>query len=156
MKNGGHGYAIAAKECLGIIEHTLRELFREHLTKLEEKDRLKVTEEETKIGKGRKGIENFTMGQLVGLFHRSKFIEAWARVSGRELSVLHETFDMESLKDIEESFTGSPKSVIIRFFQYRRYREGFHDFVRELAESVNDRETPVVFVISMRRILTWS
>lgn len=78
------GYTIAARECVSIIEHALRELFLRHLTRLDEKDRIRVQELELKFGKG-KGVESFTMGQLVGLFRQSKFLDAWARSTGREL-----------------------------------------------------------------------
>ncbi len=80
------GYTIAAKECVGLIEHALRQLFSRHLTRLEEQDRLKVQKAETEIGKGTRGIERFTMGELVGVFRKSKFLDAWARASGRDLS----------------------------------------------------------------------
>lgn len=79
-------YTIVAKECVGLIEQALRHLFSQTLTQLDEKDRLKVQEAEQNIGKGEKGIESFTMGQLVGLFRTSRFLEAWARASGRDLS----------------------------------------------------------------------
>lgn len=80
------GYTIAAKECVGLIEHALRQLFRQHLTHLGEKDRLNVQKAESEIGKGEKGIEHFTMGQLVGIFRTSHFLDAWARASGKDLS----------------------------------------------------------------------
>jgi len=79
-------YTIVAKESVGLIEHALRQLFSEHLTQLDEKDRLKVQKAELDIGKGEKGIESFTMGQLVGVFRTSRFLDAWARASGKDLS----------------------------------------------------------------------
>ncbi len=36
------------------------------------------------------------------------------------------------------------------FFLYRRYADGFDAFIKELADSLNDIQTPAVFVISMR------
>ena len=61
---------------------------------------------------------------------------------------------LKAFLQICSTFASEPLVVMLdqfeEFFQYQRYQEGFHDFVRELAESVNDRETPVVFVISMR------
>ncbi len=80
------GYTIVAKECVGLIEQAFRQLFSGHLTQLDEKDRLKVQKAELEIGKGEKGIESFTMGQLVGVFRTSRFLDAWAHASGKEIS----------------------------------------------------------------------
>jgi hypothetical protein len=80
------GYTIVAKECVGLMEHALRQVFREHLTHLDEQARLRVQEAEARIGKGQKGIEHFTLGQLVGVFRTSHFLEAWAQASGNDLS----------------------------------------------------------------------
>lgn len=79
-------YTIVAKECVGLIEQAFRQLFNQRLTQLDEKDRLKVQKAELEVGKGEKGIESFTMGQLVGVFRKSHFLEAWAHASGKELS----------------------------------------------------------------------
>ena len=47
------GYTIAAKECVGLIEQALRQVFREYLPRLQERDRLKVHEAEAQTGKKR-------------------------------------------------------------------------------------------------------
>ena len=80
------GYTIAARECVGLVEQALRQLFSQHLTELDEQDRLTVQKAELEIGKGIKGIERFTLGELVGVFRKSRFIEAWGRISGKDLS----------------------------------------------------------------------
>jgi hypothetical protein len=82
------GYTIVAKECVGLMEHALRQVFWEHLTHLDEHARLRVQEAEARIGKGQKGIEHFTLGQLVGVFRASHFLEAWAQMSGKDLRSL--------------------------------------------------------------------
>ncbi|MCP4400094.1 MAG: hypothetical protein GY801_22655, partial [bacterium] len=51
------GYTIVVKECVGLIEHALRQLFNQYLTQLNEQDRLNVQKAETEIGKGQRGIE---------------------------------------------------------------------------------------------------
>jgi hypothetical protein len=81
-------YTIVAKESVGLIERALRLLFSQHLTRLEEKDKLKVYDAISEIGKGQRGTDSFTMGELVGVFRRSKFLDAWARVSGKDLTSL--------------------------------------------------------------------
>ncbi len=83
LKVGEH--TIVAKECVDLIEQALRQLFSQHVTQLDEKDRLNVRKAETEIGKGAKGIESFTMGQLVDLLRRSRFLDVWARASGKNL-----------------------------------------------------------------------
>ncbi len=82
------GYTIVVKECMGLIEHVLRHLFSHYLTQLYEQDRLRVQKAEMEIGKGQRGIERFTMGELVGVFRTSRFLEAWARASGKDISSL--------------------------------------------------------------------
>ncbi len=82
------GYTIVAKECMGLVEQSLRRLFRDQLTRLDEKDRLKVQEAELKKGGGRRGIEHFTMGQLVRLLQSSNFLDAYERALGKDLSGL--------------------------------------------------------------------
>ena len=79
-------YTIAAKECVGLIEQALRQLFKEQLTRLDEKDRLKVQEAERKKGRGTRGADHFTMGQLVNFFRESNFLDAWAKASGKEIT----------------------------------------------------------------------
>jgi hypothetical protein len=97
------GYTIAAKECVGLIEHALRHLFSQHLTRLEEKDRLGVQKAELEIGKGSKGIESFTMGQLVGVFRTSHFLDAWARASGKDLSGIR-VINLDELTALRNTF----------------------------------------------------
>ena len=78
-------YTIAAKECVGLIEQALRQLFKDQLTRLKEEDRLRVQDVERKKGRGLHGVERFTMGQLINLFRASQFLEAWERASGKDL-----------------------------------------------------------------------
>lgn len=97
------GYTIVAKECVGLIEQALRQLFREHLTELDERDRLKVQEAEQKIGKGEKGIDSFTMGQLVGVFRTSHFLDAWERASGKDLGSIR-AINFDELTNLRNKF----------------------------------------------------
>ena len=94
---------IVAKECLDCIEQTLRLLFRGYLTRLDEHDRLKVQEAEQKIGKSERGIESFTMGQLVGLFRMSHFLDAWERSSGKDLSSIR-AINFDELTHLRNKF----------------------------------------------------
>lgn len=96
-------YTIVAKECLGLIEQALRQLFTQHLTRLDEKDRLKVVDVERNVGKGQKGIESFTMGQLVGVFRASKFLDAWARATGSEIRSIR-AINLDELTSLRNAF----------------------------------------------------
>lgn len=96
-------YTIVAKECMGLIEETLRVLFTKNLTQVSETDRLKLMKAEFETGKGQRGIERFTMGELVGVFHRSRFIEAWARVSGRKMDSIN-LIKLQELTELRNRF----------------------------------------------------
>jgi hypothetical protein len=83
---GSEMYTLAAKESASLIEFALRELLRRHTSDLESKDRIRVNQAEIEIGKGEKGIEEMTMGQLAGVLRTSRFFEAWSGATGRDLS----------------------------------------------------------------------
>ncbi len=80
------GYRIVAKECVGLIEQALRQLFREQLPRLDEDDQIVARKTERKMSRGNTmGVERFTMGQLVRLIRNSHFLDAWERASGKDL-----------------------------------------------------------------------
>jgi hypothetical protein len=83
---GSEMHTLAAKESASLIEFALRELLRRHTAELEPRDRLKVNQAEIEIGKGDKAIDDMTMGQLAGVLRTSKFFDAWASATGRDLS----------------------------------------------------------------------
>ncbi len=88
---------------MSLIEQALRQLFSRHLTRLDEKDRLRVQKAELEIGKGQKGAESFTMGQLVGVFRTSRFLDAWARVSGKDLGSIR-LINFDELTTLRNAF----------------------------------------------------
>ncbi len=96
-------YTIVAKECVGLIEHALRQLFSQHLTRLQEQDRLKVQHAESEVGKGNKGIESFTMRELVGVFRKSKFLDAWACASGKDINSIR-IINLNELTTLRNTF----------------------------------------------------
>jgi hypothetical protein len=67
---------------------------------------------------------------------------------------LDENLTLKDFFHICSTFTSEPLVVMLdqfeEFFYYQRYSNLFLSFVRELAESINDRETSVAFLISMR------
>jgi hypothetical protein len=97
------GYTIVAKECVGLIEQALRQLFRDQLTYLTEHDRLNIQDAERSLGKGEKGVERFTMGQLVNLFRTAHFLDAWERASRKDLSELR-VINLDELTKLRNRF----------------------------------------------------
>ncbi len=69
-------FTIVAKECVFLTEQVLRQLVRENLERLSEEDRVRFQKAEAKKGGGKRGIEQFTMGQMVHLFKDSDFLDA--------------------------------------------------------------------------------
>jgi hypothetical protein len=98
---------------LELIEQALRYLFREHLTRLDEKDRMKIKEAEREIGKGHKGVESFTMGELVRLFENSDFLEAWARNTGKDIRKIR-PIKLNELKELRNRLVHDGKIEIDR------------------------------------------
>ena len=78
-------YTSVAKECLSLIEQALQHVFRRHLPRLDHTVRLTVRHAEADIGQGTTGIENFTLGQLVAVLRSAHVLDAWERVSGKDL-----------------------------------------------------------------------
>ena len=89
-------YTPAAKECVALIESVLRELLKNQVSRLDNKDRLNVNKAEIEIGKGSKGIDEFTMGQLLGVLRKSKFFDAWSRATGEDLGLV-EMINLDSV-----------------------------------------------------------
>jgi len=81
------GYSIAAKECLGIIEFALRELLLRHITILDIETQQSIAEKEKKEAKNGRGksIQDFTMGQLLGIIRETDFVNAWAKATHKDL-----------------------------------------------------------------------
>ncbi len=79
-------YTVAAKECVGLVEQILQQVLKQYWSDLEEEDRLKVQQAEWKRGKGKRGIERFTMGELINVIIDSNFFDALIRATGKDLS----------------------------------------------------------------------
>lgn len=78
--------AIAASECVKLTEQVLRYLFRQYQDRIDESVRQQVQKSVRKRDRRKEGIEGLTMGQLVHVLQESRFLEAWARVTGKSLS----------------------------------------------------------------------
>jgi SAM-dependent methyltransferase len=81
-------YDVAVKECCTVFEIVFRKIFQQAVVSLPYKDRELLQEVEKKIGKGTKGVEDFGLGELVGLFRESKLMEKWARHTSMDLGLI--------------------------------------------------------------------
>ncbi len=81
-------YTNAATECVKLIEQALRHVVSRYLERVDDKVRRKVQEAVQKRDRRGEGIDRLTMGQLVHVLRESEFLDAWARVSGKDLRSL--------------------------------------------------------------------
>lgn len=92
-------YAVVVKECCGLFEVVFKKIFSEAVINLPYKERVEVMEIEQKIGEAKKGVPDFTLGQLVGLFRQSDLMKKWAKCSGRDLGLL-DSMNFNSIVDL--------------------------------------------------------
>ena len=97
------GYTIVARECVTLVEQALRQVLKQSLSELEEKDRLKFQETEWRRGRGGTGFDSFTMGQLINVIIESNFLDAWARVSGRDPGNIR-SINLDELRKLRNKF----------------------------------------------------
>lgn len=81
-------YDVAVKESSAVFEMAFRKIFQQAIVTLDYKDRSEILEIEKKIGKGTKGVQNFTFGELVGLFRESKLMDKWSRHTSKDLGLI--------------------------------------------------------------------
>ena len=81
-------YDVVVKEACTLFELSLKKIFNQAIISLPFADRNEVQDSEKKIGKGNKGVSDFTFGELVGLFRESNLLTKWAKHSGRELGLI--------------------------------------------------------------------
>ncbi len=83
-----------------IIEIAFRKLLVDGLALLSDRDRLKVMKAIIEIGKGEKGVESFGLGQMLAVFRKSKFNDAWEASTSSDLSAI-KMINLDALNDIE-------------------------------------------------------
>jgi 2-polyprenyl-3-methyl-5-hydroxy-6-metoxy-1,4-benzoquinol methylase len=81
-------YTHAAYESIKIIEIAFRKLLVDGLARLSDKNRLIVMQAILDIGKGDKGVEEFGLGQILGVLRKSNFYSAWEESTGKDLSAI--------------------------------------------------------------------
>ncbi len=83
-----HAYDIVVKECCGLFEVAFKRIFQEAVVQLNFEDRNVLLEKERVIGKGKKGINEFGFGELVGLFRETGLMKKWAEISNRDIGLI--------------------------------------------------------------------
>ena len=78
-------YTAAAKEAFNLIERVLRQVVIQNEPRLDEEARRKIENALQNCDAKDKRIERLAMGQVAKVIYKSKFLDAWERVSGRPL-----------------------------------------------------------------------
>jgi len=81
-------YETAMKESASLLEIAMREIFRKAMATLNLMERKELMEAEIIIGKGTKSVDDFTFGELVGLYRESKLFKKWEKSSKIDLGLL--------------------------------------------------------------------
>ncbi|MCD7948519.1 MAG: hypothetical protein LUG13_09615 [Oscillospiraceae bacterium] len=82
-------YPVVVKECSTLFEVVFRRIYSEALVSLPFAERNELVEYEKAIGKNIKGIQDFGLGELVGLFSKSKLLQKWSKYTGRDLGLIN-------------------------------------------------------------------
>lgn len=99
----GEHYTAAVRHCTPAIEQALKYILKQSLPKLEPDDQDKVRQAVRKRDRTGKGIDNLTMGDLVYVFRESNFLDAWTRVSGKDLSRMR-MLNLDELRKFRNKF----------------------------------------------------
>lgn len=81
-------YDIAFTQSCKLLEVAFKKIYREALSFCPFKERVELFEAEQKIGAGKVGVEEFTLGRLVGLIEKTNLLDKWAKANGREMSLV--------------------------------------------------------------------
>jgi hypothetical protein len=92
-------YTTAATECVKLSEQALRRIVSQYLDQVTEKVRQDVQDAFRKRVRGDGGIEKLTMGQMIYTLRDARFLEDWARLTGKSLSSL-QVIDLEKLTQL--------------------------------------------------------
>ena len=95
----GGEYDVVIKESATLFEVAMKQIFHQAITKLPFADRKELNKAEEEIGKGNKGVDDFTFGQLVGLYRQSKLFKKWENYSDVDLGILT-SLDLNSIVEM--------------------------------------------------------
>lgn len=103
-------FSPAAREICNLIEFALREFIQRHRGRLSEQAQLKVQKIEMKKGGGNKGVQSFTLGELVGLLQESKFFSAWSEATGNSCRAMS-MVQLNEVNKVRNSLTHDGESI---------------------------------------------
>lgn len=92
-------YTTTATEAMKLIEQALRRMVSQYIDQVGDKVRSDVQEAVKKRVRGDGGIDKLTIGQMVYTLRDAKFLEEWARITGKSLSSL-QMLDLEKLTQL--------------------------------------------------------
>ena len=96
-------YTASATRGVAVIEQTLRHVLKISLSQLAEADQANVKKAMQSRGQKHPDIERFTMGQLVNVVLESNFLDAWARMTGKDPSRVR-LYDLDELRKLRNKF----------------------------------------------------
>ncbi|GAK59202.1 hypothetical protein U27_06179 [Candidatus Vecturithrix granuli] len=103
-------YTMTSKMCLEVVEQMLRYVLQHQETRLGESTQLRIREAENFIGRGEAHLDQFSLWQLIGVFRKARFVDAWELASGRELSGIR-LMNLDELPRLHKKFFHDQKSA---------------------------------------------
>jgi len=97
-------FDVVVKECGTLFEGAFKEIYHRAITTLPFEARNAVLQAENNIGKGKKGLTDFTFGELVGLFRTSKLLSTWAKQECLDLGLIS-NLDFAPVVDLRNRVT---------------------------------------------------
>lgn len=96
-------YTASAARGVAVIEQVMRHILQSSLPQLAEADQINVRKAMQRRGQKHPDIEKFTMGQLVNVVIESNFLDAWARMTGKDPSRAR-LYDLDELRKLRNKF----------------------------------------------------
>lgn len=97
-------YNSSTKEACVQIEVLLRNQIKKNLSLFTPKVRLQINQYEAEAGKGQKGIEDFNMGEIVGLYRKADLFDECASLFNKDMTPI-KMFNLNYVVDIRNKLT---------------------------------------------------
>lgn len=97
-------YKSCAKEACLYIEILLREQIIKNLSLFSPKLRLQINQYEAERGKGSRSIDDFNMGEIVGLYRKVNFFEEYSNLFKKDMTPIR-IFNLNEVVDIRNLLT---------------------------------------------------